>query len=35
MPQDAVPSAESMLSIYLVNGATAPLVPDLSAVYVR
>jgi hypothetical protein len=25
--QDALPSAESMLSIYSVNGATAPLVP--------
>jgi hypothetical protein len=30
---DAVPSAESMLSIYLINGATAPLVPGLPAVY--
>jgi hypothetical protein len=28
LPRDAVPSAESMLSIYLVNGATAPLVPS-------
>jgi hypothetical protein len=35
LPRDAVPSAEDMLSIYLINGATAALVPGQFAAYVR